>query len=661
MKITTIYLFILLLSIKAFPQKDIRLNSPDESLQVGVKTSEQITYSIKKNGETIIFPSSISMKLSNGKSFGTNSKLEKAKCRLVKQIINSPYYKQKEITDNYNEVVLIFKEFNLIFRAYNEGIAYRFESTGKQDFIVEDEEVNFELGSDSKAYIPYVRGDWTSMTTQFANSFENVYAYNPVSQWEDNRIAFLPLVVERPNGLKICITEADLENYPGMYLYNPSKKTNLKACFAPYPKVADRGGYNELQLLVTEYEKYIAKCKAKTKFPWRVIIISSQDKELANMDMVYKLASPARIDGSSWIKPGKAAWDWWNNWKLSGVDFKSGINTMTYKYYIDFASKYGIEYIVMDEGWSVKGSDLFQVVPEIDLEELVDYAADNNVGIILWAGFYPFSKDMEKVCEHYSAMGIKGFKVDFINRDDQLAVKFHYKCAETAARYHLLIDFHGTYKPTGLNRTYPNVLNFEGVYGLEQLKFSGRSNDQVVYDVTIPFIRQVAGPMDYTPGAMRNAIRENFRSINAEPMSQGTRCRQLAQYIIFDAPLAMLCDSPVNYETEKDCTEFITSIPTVWDSTIVLDGKISSYIIIARKKDNVWYVGAMTDWTERTLELDLSFLGEGNFQAEIFKDGINADKIASDYNTGIIDVPSSKRMFISLSPGGGCAMRIAKK
>ncbi len=665
MKIAKNIILILIICISTVvrAEKNVRLVSPNGILQLDIKIGDRITYELTQDGELILNPSLISMHLSDGKYFGVNSRLNKILRNTLNQKIESPFYKRSEIIDNFNEVTLVFKEnFNLIFRAYNDGMAYRFVSARKEDFIVKNEEANFELGTDSKAFIPYVRTDWKKFEEQFSNSFENIYSHHNVSQWEKDRLAFLPLVVERPGGKKICITEADLESYPGMYLYNPTNTTTLKSCNAPYPKTIEQGGYNDLQLLVTEREPYIAKCKAKTNFPWRIVIVSSDDKELADNDMVYKLASSSRLKDISWIKPGKAAWEWWNDWNLFNVDFKAGINTQTYKHYIDFAAKYNIRYVVMDEGWSVnKQSDLFKVVPEIDLKELVGYASQRNVGLILWAGFYPFSKDMDKVCKHYSEMGIKGFKVDFMNRDDQLAVDFHYKCAEVTSKYKLLIDFHGTYKPTGLNRTYPNVINFEGVYGLEQLKFSSRSNDQVTYEVTAPFIRQLAGPMDYTPGAMRNATKDNFRTINSEPMSQGTRCRQIAEYIIFDSPLAMLCDSPSSYEEEDECTQFITSIPTIWDNTICLNGRIGEYIVMARKKGRDWYVGGMTNWNSRTLDLDLSFLGEGSFKAEIFRDGVNANKSAKDYRKEIVDIPSNKKISLFVASGGGCAIRITKK
>ena len=375
--------------------------------------------------------------------------------------------------------------------------------------------------------------------------------------------------------------------------------------------------------------------------------------------MVYKLATPSQLSDISWIKPGKVAWDWWNDWNIKNVDFQTGVNNDTYKYYIDFASKYKIEYVILDEGWAVNlKADLYQIVPEIDLKELIAYAKSKNVDLILWAGYNAFNKDMEGICKHYSEMGIKGFKVDFMDRDDQPMVDFYHRAAQIAAKYHLMLDFHGAFKPVGLQRTYPNVINFEGVHGLEQMKWSPSSVDQVTYDVTIPFIRMVAGPMDYTQGAMRNATRDNYRPVNSEPMSQGTRCRQLAEYVIFESPLNMLCDNPSAYMAEKECTEFIAEIPTVWDETVALNGEIAKYITIARRKGNVWYLGSMTNWDARKLDLNLSFLGEGDFRAEIFRDGVNAHRAASDYRKYTIDIAADRKMQISMAPGGGFVMKI---
>lgn len=659
---TSITLLLLFLSLSLLSQNQYSVKSPNGQLEIKITIDKKISYSVLHQGDILIYPSNISMQLEDGRAFGVASKVKSVKRNKINQIILSPIYKKSEMHDFYNELVVTFKDnFDLVFRAYNEGTAYRFTASQKNDFVVKSEEASFNFGNNKNAYISYVKQNLESFESQLFNSFENVYKQTSINDWDKKNLSFLPLLVEMENEKKIVISEADLFDYPGMFLYNDNTNSCLTGYFAPYPKTVIQGGHNMLQELVQERENYIAKCKAKTNFPWRIIAVSAQDKELLDNDLVYKLASPNRVKDISWIKPGKVAWDWWNNWNLYGVDFQTGINNTTYKAYIDFASKNNIEYVILDEGWAVnKKADLFQVIPEINLEELIKYGNERNVGLILWAGYYALNKDIEKVCKHYSKMGIKGFKVDFMDRDDQEMVNFHNRTAEIAANYHLLIDFHGTYKPTGLQRTYPNVINYEGVYGLENMKWDN-TVDQVTYDVTVPFIRMVAGPMDYTQGAMKNANKANYRAVLTEPMSQGTRCRQLAQYIIFEAPLTMLCDSPSNYEREPESTNFIASVPTVWDETIALDGKLGEYIVIARRKGNDWYVGAMTDWNKRDIQLNLSFLSGNNYRAEIFKDGVNAGKAARDYKKETIDVPVDKKLEISLASGGGCVVKIIKK
>ena len=654
---------LVLLTANLYCQKNIHLESPDGKLDISVSLVEKITYSLSYEKNEMIKSSPISLQLEDGISFGIGSVLRNTKASINDRIIKANFYKRKEIHDSYIELILNFKEdFSLVFRAYNEGMAYRIISTGKNNFRVKNEEVAFNFGKDYKAYIPYVKTNTETIENQYFNSFENTYTYTSISEMNPKRLVFMPVVVDMDGGKKLCITESDLESYPGMYLINDNNSTILKSNFASYPATTVQGGYNKLQQTVTDRKPFIAKCIAKSKLPWRIIIVTNNDKELTESDMVYKLASPSRVEDLSWIKPGKVAWEWWNNWGLSHVDFETGVNNKTYMAYIDFASRNNIRYVILDEGWSVKmQADLFQVVPEIDLKKLIAYGKSKNVDLILWAGYYAFERDMEKVCMHYSDMGIKGFKVDFMDRDDQQMVDFYYKAAETAAKYKLLLDFHGAYKPTGLNRTYPNVINYEGVHGLEQMKWSDIKTDQVTYDVTMPFIRMVAGPVDYTQGAMRNSTKKTFRPINNEPMSQGTRCHQLAEYVVFESPLNMLCDSPSNYEKEQECTDFISAVPTVWDNTVSLNGEIGKYITIARQKNDSWYLGSLTNWNPRQLKINLSFLGEGNWEAEIFKDGINANNIASDYQKEIIDIPSDKNLTISMAAGGGYAMRIYKK
>ena len=642
-------------------QKQYQLKSPNGKLELSIEAGDKICYSLKHENTAIIVSSPISMSLSNNKILGVKSKVKNVRRRVVDENITTAIYKRSEIRNRCNELSLTFRDgFQLEFRAYDEGVAYRFIVTENKPFNVIAEEATFNFDDDYMTYIPYVRGGKNKkVEAQFFNSFENVYTHVNLSEMGTNQLAFTPVVVELKDGKKLCIAESDVESYPGMFVRNANQSNSLKGVFAPYPKETIQGGHNKLQKLVTAREDYIAKCSGRRSFPWRIAIVSSDDKELLDNDMVYKLAAPSRLEDTSWIKPGKVAWEWWNSCGLSGVDFKAGVNNVTYKAYIDFASSKGIEYVILDEGWAVNlQADLMQVVKEINLKELVDYAASKNVGIILWAGYYAFERDMENVCRHYADMGVKGFKVDFMDRDDQLMTAFNYRAAEMCAKYKLILDLHGTHKPAGLNRTYPNVLNFEGVNGLEQMKWSPASVDQVKYDVMIPFTRQVSGPMDYTQGAMRNASKGNYYPCNSEPMSQGTRCRQLALYVVFESPFNMLCDTPSNYMREPESTEFIADVPTVWDESIVLDGKMGEYIVTARRSGNVWYVGGITNWTARDVEVDCSFLGDKTYDVTLFKDGMNAHRVGRDYKCESFRIKNDSKLKIHLAPGGGFALKI---
>ena len=638
-------------------QKTYTLASPDGRLQTTVAVGEELTYGIALDGRTLLDASPLSMRLGDGSTWGANPRVVSVTQTSVDETIASPFYRAASLRDRHNGLTLRMKgDWAVEFRAYDDGVAYRFVSRVKKPFNIVDEQVEYRFPADADATVPYVaRGKDGDYDSQFFNSFENTYTTVRLSELNPGRLAFLPLVVDAGDGVKVCITETDLENYPGLYLTSGgAAKNGLKGVFAPYPRQQEQGGHNNLQMQVREREAYIAEVDGPRTFPWRVAVVGT-DTQVAASDLSYLLAAPSRIADTSWIRPGKVAWEWWNDWNLAGVDFRTGVNTETYKYYIDFAAAEGIEYVILDEGWAVnKQADLMQVVPEIDLPQLVDYGRKKGVGIILWAGYWAFDRDMENVCKHYSEMGVKGFKVDFMDRDDQRMTAFNHRAAETAARYNLLLDLHGTHKPAGLNRTWPNVLNFEGVHGLEQMKWQPPTVDQMKYDATIPFIRQVAGPMDYTQGAMQNAARKSYRPCNSEPMSQGTRCHQLALYVVLDSPLNMLCDSPTNYLRERESTEFIAAIPTVWDETRILGGRMGEYILTARRSGKTWYIGGITDWTPRDVEADLSFLG-GTYDMTLFRDGVNADRKASDYRRETLRVDASRPLKLHLAPGGGFA------
>ena len=639
-----------------------RLTSPDGRLTTTVALGDALTYDIEYDGQTLMQPSAIGLKLSDGRVWGSSARIAKAVRTSSDAVLSSPFYRSSTVRDHYNGLTLKMRDnWSVEFRVYDDGVAYRFATTAKDPFEIASEQADYRFPTDCAVTVPYVRDNAGSIDAQWHNSFENVYTETTLSKLDSGRLIFLPAVVHANDGMNICFTETNLDDYPGMYLYNGDGGTSLEGRFAPYPLRCEPGGYNNIEVLVKERADYIARIEGPRTLPWRIAVVGT-DAGLAASDLSWLLAEPSKIDDTSWIRPGKVAWDWWNAWNISGVDFRAGINTETYEYYIDFAASQGIEYVIMDDGWAARhGEDLFEINTDIDLRRIIDYAASKNVGIILWAGYWAFDRDMERVCKHYAEMGVKGFKVDFMDRDDQLMTAFNYRAAETAARYGLVLDLHGTHKPAGLNRTWPNVLNFEGVHGLEQMKWSAATIDQMKYDATIPFIRQVAGPMDYTQGAMRNASRDNYRPVNSEPMSQGTRCHQLALYAVLDSPLNMLCDSPTNYLREAECTEFIAAIPTVWDETRILGGRMGEYIVTARRSGDTWYVGAITDWTPRDVEVDLAPLGiGGTVEATIFRDGANADRKASDYKRETIRIDTAEPLKIHLAPGGGFALKITK-
>lgn len=639
--------------LHAQSSKNFDIKSPDGTIALHVVTGNRIVWSVKNGDLQIIEPSVAALQLTN-ETLGENATITSNKTESINTSFKAINYIKSTVVDNYNQLTLNCKgDYGLIFRVYNDAVAYRFFTKKKDSIIIKNEVANFNFTNDDSAFIP-IQWDYRDKQN-FNSSFEALYHHILLSQFPKDSLAFLPLLVDVGNNHKAEILEADLDDYPGMYLDFKANEKGLRGVYAPLPtnaKVVERN------LIPTERAGYIAKTPGTKNFPWRIVAISKQDKDLLNNDIVQKLATPTQITDYSWIKPGLVAWDWWNNWNITGVDFKAGINTNTYKYYIDFAAANKLGYIVIDEGWS-EFYDLLKIKPaDFDLQQIIDYGKQKNVGVILWATWYNVTKQMDEAFPKYAKMGVKGFKIDFFDRDDQLVVRSTYDIAKKSAENKLLVDYHGIYKPTGLQRTYPNVIGYEGVKGLENFKWA--NEDQPTYTTSIPFIRMMAGPMDYTPGAMRNATQEDFRNINNNPMAKGTRCNQLAEYVVFYAPLQMLADNPTIYMKEKECTDFIATIPTTFDETVPLDGKVGEYVAIARRKGNDWFVGAMTNWNERDLTLDFSFLPAGSYSAEIFKDGVNANRNATDYKKEIIKVNAGDKLTVHLAQGGGWAARIYK-
>jgi alpha-glucosidase len=623
--------------------KEVKVTSPDKRTEVTVNVGKAITYSILKDGRTVLLPSELSMTLQDGLVLGREAKLKNDKIKAINEILK-PVVKQKyaSIEDKCNELTLNFAgNYSVVFRVYNDGVAYRFVTGFDKEVTVYDEKVELNFDKDYKTFFP----EEESFHTHSERMYKNINMSEIGSKF-----CSLPMIVVLDDNRKVAVTEADLEDYAGMYATGKKdSKQALEMIFPKYPKKdtvrSDR------DLFVKERFDYIAKTIGKRSFPWRVLVISEKDGDLIESTMIYKLAKPAdkKID-FSWVKPGKVAWDWWNSNNIYGVDFKSGVNTETYKYYIDFASKYGIEYIILDEGWYKLGN-LLDVVPGMNIEELVAYGSKKNVGIILWVSWKTLNDQLTPALDQFAKWGAKGIKVDFMQRDDQWMVDYYYKIANEAAKRKFLVDFHGAYKPTGLYRTYPNVITNEGVKGLENDKWGDEASPENA--LVIPFARMLAGPVDYTPGAMVNANKRNFKPLYNIPMSQGTRCQQLAMYVVYESPLQMLADNPTNYYREPECMDFLSKVPAVWDDTKVLDAQVSDYIYVARKSGVKWFVGGMTDWTAREMILDFSFLPQGSYKITIWQDGVNADKNANDFKVLKGNITNRDKQRIKLAPGGG--------
>lgn len=638
----------------AAKEKKYVLSSPDGTLKVEISAGNELAYQVMHGNDTILSHSNIGLVLENGTIVGKTPRITGERRRKIKDNIESPFYRFKEFVATGNELDLKLKGgFGIIFRAYNEGVAYRFYTTQSSDIIIKEEQAEFNFKEDYTAYLPYTTNDKKPM----AMAYQNVYDITPLSKAQP-KLAFLPVTVDC-SSVKLTLLESDLEAYPDMFVQSQQGKYGLKGVFAPYPAKTDFYPWRK-QEYVTETTDFISRSRGSRSYPWRVLAITEKDTDMPVNNLVYALASPNRIGDTSWIKTGKVAWDWWNDWNLKGVPFKAGINMDTYKYYIDFASRNGLEFIVLDEGWyDPKSGDMLTVIPELDLPELIAYGKSKGVEIVLWTVFNVLDSQLEAACKKYADMGIKGFKVDFLDRDDQTAVEMVYRIAEMTARYKLILDLHGIYKPTGINRTYPHIINFESVFGMEEVKWTDIKNNMPLYDVTFPYIRMMAGPVDYTPGAMRNATKADWRAMYYTPASMGTRCHQLAAYIVHDSPFTMLCDAPTNYLNEQECVDFIASLPVEVDSTFIASGELGKYIVTVRKKDVNWYIGGMTNWDERDVQLDFSFLPEGvSYTAVLFKDGVNANKQAEDYRKETIRIDKDSRLTLHLASGGGFAMKL---
>ena len=670
------------------------LNSPNSHLKISANFSNKTCFNIAYKGQEVIEKVCIDLTLSDGRAFGSAPKVINTKSEKFSQLIEVPIpNKDRIIESEFNQLTVKFDQENeLIIRVFNDGLAYRFVDNNPKSKNIIDEKMDLFFSDETVTYFPWEESMYSHN--------ERLYNLTKVSSLKQGDFCSLP-VMFKINDVKVLFSESSLYNYPGMFLEKKSENM-LSTKFPKYvletkpaifdPTIGDQiqiGAEDEsdrTQKIVKE-ANYIAKLEGRKKLPWRVFIISDDDKTFVESNLITQLSESSQLEDTSWIKPGKVAWDWWNANNVYGVDFKAGINQETYKYYIDFASENNIEYILLDEGWTKSTTQIYEANPNIQIEELIEYASSKNVGVFLWVLWKPLDKDMEGLLKLYSSWGAAGVKVDFMKRNDQYMVRSYEEIAEVAAKYKILVNFHGAFKPSGIERRWPNVLTYEGVMGNEQNKWKveGFPYSDNIYPVdpehnlTIPFIRMAAGPMDYTPGAMTNVNRfdykwspadvsppgfnalgqplsteDNMHAINTRPMVTGTRAHQVAMYTVFESPLQMMCDSPTLYKKEQETVDFITQIPTVWDETVVLEAAVSDYIVLARRSGENWYLGAMTDWEPRDFDINLSFLNKNtNYSVQIFKDGINADRNAMDYKVDQKTMSSTTPLQIQMSSGGG--------
>lgn len=638
-----ILIFVLLLAAYAASAKTYDLASPDGKVKVCIEAGTELAYTVSYDGEQILAPSCIGLDF---KDKTLAPAVRKVSRRTVDQMHHAVVpVKAREVREHCNELRLDFKGgWAVVFRAYDDGVAYRFETSFKDaEVFVTDETADYAFAQDNDVY-------WANeKSLEFITHCEAFFKEMKISEIVKEQYAYLPVSMKTPTGTRVVITEADMFDYPNMFLFGGQGNTLV----SEYPQVIlDYDMRTDRDVTVTRKADYIAKTKGTRTYPWRIMTIGD-DRSLLENNLAWVLSSKEYSTDLDWLRPGKISWEWWAMLNVYGVDFEAGVNTETYKYYVDFAAEYGLEYILMDEGWSASTLNVVEPNPELDLAEIIRYADSKGVGVVLWTLWTPMMKDMEGILDTYRDWGVKGIKIDFMQMCDQNMVNFYEDVARECFERHLLVDYHGAFKPAGLQRKYPNAMTYEGVYGMEHDKCSYDISPE--HDLVLPFTRMVAGPMDYTPGATINATQADFRERWEHPMSQGTRAHQAAIFITFESPLMMMCDSPSNYYRNSEYARFLASIPTVWDETVALEAKAGDYLLMARRNGDNWYVAGLNDWTGRELQVVLDFLGEGTWQAEIFCDGVNANRWAEDYRIDRQTVRKGDSLPVKMANGGGWA------
>lgn len=621
--------------------KEIEVKSPGGELKVSLDIQDKIAYSVSYGNDLILKDCYLNLQLA-GETLGRHPKLRHARRSVIDENVRREIpFKNAVVKNRCNVLRLDFAgNYAVEFRVFDTGVAYRFLTEKKGETTVTGEDFVIGFPAPYRAHLSQPDG--------FKTSYEYPYTHVNTTEYKaTDRMSYLPVLLETDKRYKIFISEADLYDYPCMFL----KSTGANGLQSLFPRVPlEFGEDGDRSVKILKEAGYIARTAGKRSFPWRFMVIAKDDKELIENEMVYNLSSPCALDDCSWIEPGQASWEWWHDARLYGVDFRSGYNMDSYKYYIDFASRFGIPYIIMDEGWAQSTRDPYTPNPNIDLAELIRYGKERNVKIVLWLTWLTVENNFD-LFKTFANWGIAGVKIDFMDRSDQWMVNFYERVAKEAAANRLFVDFHGAFKPAGLERKYPNVLSYEGVLGMEQ-----GGNCQPANSIYLPFIRNAAGPMDFTPGSMFSAQPEDNRSTRANAMGSGTRAYQMALFVVFESGLQMLADNPVYYYREQLCTEFITSVPVTWDETKVLHAEVGEAVVVARRKGCRWFIGGITNGKGRALDIDLDFLpGNKTFTLTSFEDGINADRQAMDYKKKESQVNSSTRLTLRMVRNGGWA------
>ncbi len=654
---STFSILLLCLTFRLQAQNTESVLSPDGAIKVEIQNKDQLYYAVYYQGRALVLPSAIKLNIADASSRPAKLVIKKSMVQDHRAVLVSPVpEKRKNISDIYRELTIRFQQpFSLVLRVYNDGVAWRWRTHFKKSIEVQNEIAEFNFPAPERVYFSPVKK--REDADIYHTSFEEPYQIKPLDSISAENLIFTPTLIAPEPEPKISITESDLEEYPGMFLRGTGRN-QLVADFAPYPKEEKITTGEFPQAIVTQRSSYIARSAGSRLFPWRVLMIAPEDKDLPVNDLVYRLASPSRVADVSWIHPGKGTDEWIIGINLFNVPFKAGINTATYKYYIDFAKRFGFNRIMLDAGWS-DYQDLFKINPQLDMNELAAYAQAQGIKLSMWTLALTLEKQLEPALDQFNKWGVDFIMTDFIDRDDQKAVNFYHKIAAACARHKIMLMFHGAFKPAGFNRTWPHALTREGVLGSEFNIWSHKPTPE--HNVQLPFIRMTAGPMDYEPGLLDNATAKTFRPISEKVMSQGTRCQQLAMFVVYDSPMQFFSGNPSQGLQEPAFMELLGSIPATWDTTVVLEGKIGDYIITARNKGADWYIGGMTDWTSRLFNLKLDFIDAGSYEATICEDGINADRYASDYTLRTQTVSRNDSLTVKMAPGGGYLVRLRKK